>query len=114
MYKKPVFSQLMLAEVCLKGDRILEEAPLFLLDFVHYRDFELTVMRNRCLGLVDILQENEDSKKMRIISKKKGLEFGTLEQQKITMVKSSDLSEEAIDQKVCYLNTRMSQTKFKV
>jgi hypothetical protein len=51
---------MMLAEVCIKGDRILEEAPIFYLDFLHYRDFELTIMRNKCLGLVDILQENEE------------------------------------------------------
>lgn len=105
---------MMLAEVCIKGDRILEEAPIFYLDFLHYRDFELTIMRNKCLGLVDILQENEEQKKMRVISKKRGLEFGTLEQQKLALVKSQDQSEEAIDQKVCYLNTRMGQTKFKI
>lgn len=105
----------MLAEVCLKGDQILEEVPMFYIDFSNFRDLELTVTRNKYLGVIqDMDNDTEVHKKARVALKKKGVVYGNmvLERHKFNRSKTIKLNDN--HQVVTYLSTRISKTEFQV
>lgn len=105
----------MLAEVCLRGDQILEEVPMFYIDFRNYRDLELTVTRNKFLGAVKEEERRQEAKKkIRVQNKKVGILYGNMRLERSKFKEKTVNENDTAEISTTYLSTRLNMTEFEV
>ena len=111
--KRPVFYKIMLVEVCLSGENLLNEVPMFLIDVKDMNDLILTIKKNKSIGKIrqKHLQQGQ-AKRKRNMNVRDGLKFG-MSLAKVRGGGETGRSKRREDNKdLIYLNPKLETSKF--